>query len=426
MATKRRHPAIGTRLDPAQIINLINSSDGIDPSADPESLYFKFEPSPDKISCTKSLIFFIDGKVSAAQREILISVYSFLGSRLTTVPDIISKLHMVIFAVFYNLNENHSFKTWLIENNYQFHKVTANNLINSLGEFIKKHDLGDEYKDLIESLKGGTVSKASAIYAPYSCLLGKRLNVANATGWGAKCVEAMLGSVGVIDVTSILRTIYPTYKFASDFNANITQLMPLRTMGLRTMLNWVSNKAQPEWLNGLTNAILTRLAWTELTGFRLIVTFLIKGQPYIWLWGYIAVTCPEVLQALNRFLQYQEQGPYLKLITRSADNKEFNNFTIKRVAEIARLVGMILGQTTLKNVKTGFKFENEELVMAGLRAIMSAGDTGMYNWANYASEQILPKEDNPEFYKIIREISILGQASISNNDEEKRDIGDGV
>lgn len=297
-------------------------------------------------------------------------------------------------------------------------------LVLSINQIIENQGYIDEFNILARDFEVGKSKKINALYGIYSCLLGKKVTPDNGAEWGRKCCKALLGTVGGDMIGHPIESVFPTVIFANDYYSRISITKDLRTIAYWFLKVASTNLEASAWQKDLCNSILLRLSWSDLTGFKLIYTFLLSTNRFLWLWGWLACNCYTLIKAVSRFIGFKEEGPYLKLLCSNNENPEFNNYIIRRMAEVARLVGIIDGQTTLARVKTGFQFENQEIVVESLRDIIAAGDKGLYAWVLFARNHILPVKENKEFYRIISNTNLLNP-SISNDTNAESTSGEG-
>lgn len=422
MATQ--HFLTGSRLDPDQIINLILKAPNIDKPEDVNKLMYNWKPSTTIFQSTKRHMVLASRDPNDDEREQIVLRYVFIGSKTRQTNPLIGALHIMVYGVYYGISMDGGFIKWLDTNDYIIDRQPPEYMIDQMTNIILTSGWMQYFLDFQKWIEENQGALTSALYGPYVCLLGKKLNAQNCNQWGERCVAAMLGSIGDNNQDNTLTTIIPTLEFATNYHSRVVYSTRLRSIALTKLLTWKEAGGIQCWVKNLVYAQLARLAWTELTGFRLIMTYLVRDKPYFWLWGYLAISCPDVINAVDRFLEYKEKGPFLKLVTSSNDNAHFNTPAIKRMAEIARLIGIILGTKSLENVNVGYKFENEEEVKRTLKILMTAGDRGMFKWSKTASNHILPEHDNKEFYETVTRVSFDRCVSVSESINNLH-LGDG-
>ncbi|URA30369.1 ORF1 [Erthesina fullo arlivirus 1] len=393
-------------LEQNQILALLSKAENINLDNRHEISLIEHTPMSSKIVSERETIFICNANCDVASRDDFLIRYVFIGSRVDTVSNDLSKLHYTAYALFYNAGRHTDFTIWLEREGYTLVYVNAIDLIQALNDIIIREQLTDEFNSLVSDFEVGKSKKINALYCIYGCLLGKKLNADNGAEWGKKCCKSLLGTIGGDMTGHPIESVYPTVTFSNDYHSRVSIAKELRRISY-----WFLRKASTDlegssWQRDLCCSVLLRLSWSDLTGFKLIFTYLLSSNNFMWLWGWLACNCYPLLRAVNKFIEWGVHGPYLKLLSGNNENPEFNNYVIRRMAEIARLVGIIEGQKTLIRVNTGFRFENQEAVIETLKSILIAGDKGLYKWVLFAREHILPVKQNPRFYEIITNTNI--------------------
>lgn len=411
-----RTPNLPKSLQKTQLIDLISKAENLGTQRTVRSLMKTYSINPTSMPSIREHIVLPQRGVNPKQRLRFLLLYTYIGSKVEEMEPAIHNLHIIAYHVYYSMDSISDFSRWITREKYRVAYVPIDQLIQSMTNWVVNNEFLEDYERLVECVRINKDRKITALYSLYSCLIGKRLTTQGGQEWGKRCLKAMLGSIGGGTEGEIIEGIFPTFIFAIDFYSTISTSVELRSMAYYYLRSIYNSQESQDWAKAVVGAVLTRLSYTELTGFRLIFTILIKDKKYMWLWGWLSSCCAEVTEALNRFLEYGTEGPYLKILTPSNENPIFNTTGVKKVAEVARLVGVIEGIKSLENVNTGYKFENEQAAKVALAAIMRGGEESLFSWTNYASQYILPKETNPNFYNIIANTHLTGEAEQSQEE----------
>lgn len=405
-----------------QIIDLFSLSENINKVDQRDITLIRHEPLFSDLITEKENIYICANGYSVTARDNLLLRYIFIGSKLTQINDDVSGLHLTSYALFYNAGNHTDFTSWAEAEGYKLIYMNIDNVIQSLDAMIEEEGLTEEFDTLAEDFNTGKSKKVNALYGIYSCLLGKKLSADNSADWGRKCNKALLGTVGGDIVGGAIESAYPTLQFANDYHNRISIARDLRRISYWFLKKASTSSTGSNWQKDLCGSILLRLSWTDLTGFKLIYTYLLSTNRFMWLWGWLACNAYSVLKAVQKFLSYKEEAPYLKLLTNNNENPEFNTYEMRRMAEVARIIGIIDGQSTLIRVHVGFRFDSYETVKEALQEILTAGDQGLYKWALFAREHILPVAQNSQFYKVIRNTNVVNPSFESKSTDSSASV----
>lgn len=347
----------------------------------------------------------------SGKRYNVLLAYSFYGSAVDSTSEGLSALHIACSTLLLDPLKNQSLRAALKDEGIILNVIDGDTYLETLLDLLSD-DLRNLYTKVIDSGDASVQKVALALFGPYFCLLGKKLSTANATRWGEKISRALYSALGLIGLQDEIGNIYPSYLMAISFHGTIASKITIRT----GIVNGLLEQAKGEKLSGpikvFNGVILSRLAFTDLGNFRLIDTYILRTNMYMLLWGWVAISMPDLKKAYERFESFGEKAPYIKLITKPNDCPEFASVSIKKLAELSRLIGISMGQQQLSQVTTGFKFPNEEMVISRIKAVMNAGSTAAFVWSDTAGEYIAAKSDNKDLYG-----TLSGKDLLYNNEE---------
>lgn len=387
-------------LDCWQTVKVISASDSIHNTLPTESIINKTTFSMDLKATMENVDFPEFDELTSELKYNILIVYALYGSALDASSPGLHSLHLACGILLLDPKNNTELRNALKIEGINLHYVPAHAYLNALLGLVSE-DLVETYKTIVE-MGTATVQKiALAFFGPYLCLLGKKLTVTNANKWGERISTAMYSALGLTELQTTIGLTYPTYEMAITFFGSVASKIPIRA-GIVNGLIELSNKGNiASHIKIFVGVVLSRLSFTDLGNFRLIDTYILRTNLYMLLWGWVATSIPDLKKAYDKFESFGSKAPYLKLITNPNDCPEFSSFSIKKLAELSRLIGIIMGQQQLTQVTTGFQFPNEEMVKSRIEAIMIAGASASYVWSDVAGKYIASKSDNPNLYEVL-------------------------
>lgn len=395
-------------LDCDQTVKVLAASDKMHESAPSESIVgntlfsLNLTPAPEIIDFPE----FSEGD-NITQYKILIA-YALYGSALTRPSEGLPPLHLACSILLLNPLQNQNLMNALREEGITLNKITGEEFLRVVVTNLPA-DLISIYEKIMD-YEAITIQKiALAMFGPYFCLLGKKLNDANAHKWGTKISKALYSALGIMDREPDIGFIFPTAMMAISFHGSIASKLNIKTGIINGILELSKRTGGAGFMAIFVGVILSRLSFTDLGNFRLIDSYILRTNMYMLLWGWVATSMPDLRKAYERFESFGDRAPYLKLITMPNACPEFNNFSIRKLAELSRLIGIIMGQEQLSQVNTGFSFPDPEIVKARIKEVMTAGANALYVWSDVAGSYMASKKDNEQLYNVLSDKEILAK-----------------
>lgn len=236
-------------------------------------------------------------------------------------------------------------------------------------------------------------------YGVHLCMLGKSLNGINAIPWASRCLRAMCGAGGVEYENKFYSTIYPSITSYHAFRKFVSTTTELRKGLLVRIINILEIPQMTGPIKSIMNAILMRLRFSEMLAFKLVDMYIVNSNFFLFLWGTFSLKIDSVIDVYQLLDTYAEYAPYIKLLTNAQDTPQLNNYDFKVVAEYARLIGIIVGNTTLEKVKFGVTLKNQSSVVEHLTNIINASCNSTYSWTVAPTNKIVNPKLNKNLFK---------------------------
>ncbi|QWY81616.1 MAG: hypothetical protein [Arlivirus sp. XZN142933] len=216
------------------------------------------------------------------------------------------------------------------------------------------------------------------------CLTGKTLSQNNSTQWNLSRWRSFASKLGAPLDDSVARSGF-TPEFSSCLDRVLNQANFLRG----TIFNEVLKLSNVQDLrHHLCEIFLVNISWYQMTNFLLITEILIKDHPYFLIWG-------ECARHLNDYViiarAYQKTGTefqYLKYRDPNIKGDLFNSIGIQFLASVAQEIGILSGQSNLKNFRTGKELDGN--IKLKISKIYKAGGGSVLRWAQIIRNHILP------------------------------------
>lgn len=399
------------KLRSTKVEELLNLSDLIDSNLHgPINIEEGFGGEKDATVDLIKVVFVDNAAISNEDRHGLMILHCLLSKDIDQHYSILSFLHLPIMMLFLNVEKSHA-NLYYRSLGCEMETVPA-----SMLDSMYKDALGDAsleiYNNIMETKRSQLI--AYALYGVHLCMIGKSLNPNNSTTWAQKCLMAMIGSSGLGSLEELIGTIYPTLQAYKDFSSIITISTPLRAAIVLRLIK-MKNTIKSSHIKNLMEAVLLRLKFADMLAFKLVDTYLVSTNMYLFLMGDLATRIDSIISVYTIIARAGDMAPYLKLMTDPQQTPQLNDPHFKMSAEIARQVGIITGNTTLENVKFGVVIKDLVELQDRIRNIIGIANKSIFGWVTAPVNKILDPRINGQFYNVLT-------SGLSEDQEEENQV----